>query len=339
MKIVSTEEMRAIDRASSQRFGVPSPTLMENAGSAVADYVVACHASAHRIVVVCGKGNNGGDGLVAARKLQREGRKVQVILLASPSDLRGDAEFMFDKLPDPAIVVQSSDELKGLLLPADLYLDAILGTGFKPPVRGLYADAIALMNASQIPVIAVDIPSGADADGMSPQRGTIARADAIVTFTAPRPAHVFGLLTTGVTLVADIGSPAEAIVSDLQLGSATQCDYGPRHHALNWAAAAGIEQRQLRERAGGWRLAGESGVGGDGGDGRAPIRGRTLDRGHGEVRIGDRGRFSSRVDDRTFAGDGCGNHLDRSAASNRGVGERKDCGCDRPWHFTRSEHR
>src|SRR5208283_5062672 len=126
MKIVSTKEMRAIDRASSQQFGVPSPTLMENAGSAVAYYVMACHASAHRIVVVCGKGNNGGDGFVAARRLHREGRKVQVILLASPSELRGDAEFMFDKLPDPAIVVQSGEELKDLLVPADLYLDAIL---------------------------------------------------------------------------------------------------------------------------------------------------------------------------------------------------------------------
>jgi NAD(P)H-hydrate epimerase len=200
---------------------------MENAGSAVADYVLGCHAAAHSIVVFCGKGNNGGDGFVAARRLHREGRKVQVILLASPSELRGDAAFMFEKLPDPAVVVQSSDELKNLLLPADLYLDAILGTGFKPPVRGLYADAITIMNASQVPVIAVDIPSGADADGMSSQTGTIARADAIVTFTAPRPAHVFGLLTTGATLVADIGSPEDAIVSALQLNVITARDIVP----------------------------------------------------------------------------------------------------------------
>jgi NAD(P)H-hydrate epimerase len=93
------------DRASTERFGVPSLTLMENADSAVADYVLARHAAAHSIVIFCGKGNNGGDGFVAARRLYREGRKVQVILLASPSELRGDAEFMFDKLPDPAIVV------------------------------------------------------------------------------------------------------------------------------------------------------------------------------------------------------------------------------------------
>ncbi len=107
----------------------------------------------------------------------------------------------FGKLPESAIAVHSSEELKServqLSLQADLYLDAVLGTGFKPPVSGLYADAIAIMNASQVPVIAVDIPSGADADAMGPQAGTIARADAIVTFTAPRPAHVFSLLTVG----------------------------------------------------------------------------------------------------------------------------------------------
>ena len=83
---------------------------------------------------------------------------------------------MFEKLPMAAIVVHSSEDLKDervrLALPTDLYLDAILGTGFKPPVSGLYADAIAILNASQVPVVAVDIPSGADADAMGPQEGS-----------------------------------------------------------------------------------------------------------------------------------------------------------------------
>src|SRR5271170_216027 len=216
MKIVSTEEMRGIDRATSERFGVPSLTLMENAGAAVADYVLSHYAAARRVVVFCGKENNGGDGFVAARRLQESGKKVQVILLAVP--------------------VHSSAELKSeqvrLAMQADLYLDAVLGTGFKPPVSGLYADTIAIMNASQVPVIAVDIPSGADADAIGPQGGTIARADAIVTFTAPRPAHVFSMLTAGPTVVADIGSPEEAIVSALQLNVITARDIarliGPR---------------------------------------------------------------------------------------------------------------
>ena len=230
MKIVSAEEMRVIDRATSERFGVPSLTLMENAGTAVADYVLSHHAAAGRIVVFCGKGNNGGDGFVAARRLHERGKKVRVILLADPGDLRGDAAVMFGKLPSPAIAVHSGEELRSERmrpsLQADLCLDAVLGTGFKPPVSGVYGDAIALMNASQVPVVAVDIPSGADADAMAAQDGTIARADAVVTFTAPRPAHLFSLLSAGPTVVAGIGSPEEAIVSALRLNVITARDIG-----------------------------------------------------------------------------------------------------------------
>src|SRR5258708_143620 len=230
MKIVSAEEMRAIDRTTSERFGVPSLTLMENAGAAVADYALSHHAGAERIVVFCGKGNNGGDGFVAARRLHERGKRVQVILLAEPGDLRGDAAVMFGKLPNAAIPVHSGEELKSepvrQALQADLYIDAVLGTGFKPPVSGLYAEAIPIMNSSQVPVIAFDLPSGANADAMGPQTGTIARADAVVTFTAPRPAHVFGLLTSGPTVVADIGSPHAAILSALQLNVITARDIG-----------------------------------------------------------------------------------------------------------------
>jgi NAD(P)H-hydrate epimerase len=230
MKIVTAEEMRAIDHASSERFGVPSLTLMENAGAAVAEFVLASYSAAERIVIFCGKGNNGGDGFVAARRLHERGKKVQVILLADPDSLRGDAAVMFGKLPNAAISVHSSEELKSARVRSslnDLYIDAVLGTGFKPPVSGLYAEPIAIMNASSVPVIAVDIPSGANADAMTPQSGTIARADAVVTFTAPRPAHVFGLLTVGPTVVADIGLPEEAIVSALQLNVITAGDLSP----------------------------------------------------------------------------------------------------------------
>ena len=221
--------MRSIDRATSERFGVPSLTLMENAGTAVAEHVLEHHDDAVKILAFCGKGNNGGDGFVAARKLHEAGKTVQVILLADRVDVRGDAAAMFEKLPMPPIVIHSSEDLKDervrVALAADLYLDAILGTGFKPPVSGLYADAIGLLNASKVPVVAVDIPSGADADATSPQQGTVARADCIVTFTAPRPAHVFGALTAGATYVAEIGSPPEAIVSSLKLSVITPHDF------------------------------------------------------------------------------------------------------------------
>jgi hydroxyethylthiazole kinase-like uncharacterized protein yjeF len=241
MKIVTAAEMREIDRATSQRFGVPSPTLMENAGTAVAEFVVSQYPSAERIGVICGKGNNGGDGFVAARKLKAAGREVRVVLMTEPSDLRGDAAEMFRKLPVTPVIVRSGEELKReearAVFDSEVVLDAILGTGFKPPVSGLYAEAIRLLNASCVPVVAVDIPSGADADVMGEQTGTVTRAHAVVTFTAPRPAHIFGRLTDGPTVIAPIGSPDEAIVSSLQLNLITAREtaplIGPRPHAAN----------------------------------------------------------------------------------------------------------
>ena len=241
MKIVTAAEMREIDRATSQRFGVPSLTLMENAGTAVAEFIVSQYPSAERIGVICGKGNNGGDGFVAARKLHADGRGVRVVLLTEPSELKGDAAEMFSKLPAAPVIARSSEELRGeparAVFESEVLIDAILGTGFKPPVSGLYAEAIRLLNASSAPVIAVDIPSGADADVMGEQAGAVARADGVVTFTAPRPAHIFGRLTDGPTLIAPIGSPDEAIVSSLQLNLITAREIapliGPRSLASN----------------------------------------------------------------------------------------------------------
>jgi ADP-dependent NAD(P)H-hydrate dehydratase / NAD(P)H-hydrate epimerase len=231
MKIVSAHEMREIDRVSSERFGVPSLTLMENAGSAVAEFVLSRYPSMQRIGVVCGKGNNGGDGFVAARKLHDAGRGVRVLLLAEPSEVRGDAAEMLSRLLASPAVARSHEELSqssaSAVFECDLLIDAILGTGFKPPVTGLYAEAVARLNSSPAAVIAVDIPSGADADIMGEQSGAVVRADAVVTFTAPRPAHIFGSITPGPTVVVPIGSPEKAIVSSLQLNVITARDLAP----------------------------------------------------------------------------------------------------------------
>ncbi len=246
MKIVSTAEMREIDRSTSERFGVPSLTLMENAGAAVACFVLSDYPQAERVGILCGKGNNGGDGFVVARKLVEAGRAVRVLLLADPEELRGDAEAMFQKMlqklqplkTTPLIVreasaLDSSDAAE--IFKADVIVDAILGTGFRPPVSPLYAAAIRKMNAAAAPIVAVDIPSGADAGAMRPASSNDspagvhneARADAIVTFTAPHPAHVFAALTGGPTVIAPIGSPPEAIVSQLGLQLSTPLDFAP----------------------------------------------------------------------------------------------------------------
>jgi NAD(P)H-hydrate epimerase len=248
MKIVSAEEMRVIDRTTSERFGVPSITLMQNAGTAVARFVQSDYSQAQRISVICGKGNNGGDGFMAARALIEARRTVRLLLLCDPKELRGDAAVMFQRFlhtiqnstqtpaPPPYVVIQES-ELDLLdaaeIFTAEVILDAILGTGFRPPVSPLYAAAIRKMNAASAPVIAVDIPSGAEAGAMRPQssegKGAVAdvqaRANAVVTFTAPRPAHVFAELTTGPTVIAPIGSPPEAIISDLRLNLGTPSDF------------------------------------------------------------------------------------------------------------------
>ena len=231
MKITTAEEMRTIDRVTSERFGVHSLALMENAGNAVANFVRDQFPDARRISVLCGKGNNGGDGFVAARKLHQAGRVVEVLLLGEPSELKGDAANMYGRLPLRAVVVRSeqdlANELSRGLANADLIVDAVLGTGFRPPVTGLVAHAIAAINKTEAPVLAVDLPSGADADSISLQAGTFARADAIVTFTAPRPAHIFGALTRGPIVVASIGSPDEAIVSKLNLEVITASEVAP----------------------------------------------------------------------------------------------------------------
>ena len=243
MKIVSAAEMREIDRATSERFGVPSITLMENAGSAVARFVLSDYPQAERVGILCGKGNNGGDGFVVARKLAEASRAVRVLLLCAPEDLRGDAATMFENmlrtlqpLKIAPLMVREASALDSPdaaeIFAADVIVDAILGTGFRPPVSPLYGAAIGKMNAASAPIVAVDIPSGADADAMrSPGAadaagaGGQARADAIVTFTAPRPAHVFGALTSGPTVIAPIGSPPEAIVSELGLHLSTPTDF------------------------------------------------------------------------------------------------------------------
>ncbi len=246
MRIVSAAEMREIDRSTSERFGVPSLNLMENAGAAVARFILSDYPQAERVGILCGKGNNGGDGFVVARKLVEAGRAVRVLLLADPEELRGDAAAMFHNMLQklqplktaPLIVreasgLDSSDAAESFA--ADVIVDAILGTGFRPPVSSLYAAAIRKMNAASAPIVAVDIPSGADADAMRPASATDspagvlneARADAIVTFTAPRPAHVFAELTSGATVIAPIGSPPEAIVSQLGLHLSTPFDFAP----------------------------------------------------------------------------------------------------------------
>jgi NAD(P)H-hydrate epimerase len=223
MKIVTAAEMREIDRLTTEQYGIPSLTLMENAGTAVAEFAQK-HFEFSTVCVVCGKGNNGGDGFVAARKLHEAGKQVSVIVLAKSADeLRGDAAEMFRKLPVPTIFVAEEESLAvpevEQMLKSDLIVDAILGTGFRPPIKGIAAKAVEMVNRTRDPrVLAIDIPSGVDADSHAKtSEGLHARAEAILSFTAPKKALVYGQLTDGPIAVAQIGSPINLVVSKSEL--------------------------------------------------------------------------------------------------------------------------
>jgi hydroxyethylthiazole kinase-like uncharacterized protein yjeF len=234
MKIFTAEEMRAIDRATTEQHGIPSLTLMEDAGTAVAEFAQK-HFDFNSVCVVCGKGNNGGDGFVAARKLQEAGKKVTVIVLAKgPEELKGDAAEMFKRLTvEPCWVGDEADFEKAEIRPAlqaGLIVDAIVGTGFKPPLQGLARKAVEVINASDVPVLSVDIPSGAYTDSFLPanSQGLMAQSDGIITFTAPKPVHVFGGLTKGPIAVAYIGSPDGLVMEsgELNIQAASTAELG-----------------------------------------------------------------------------------------------------------------
>ena len=221
MKILTAAEMAAADRLTAEQFGVPFGELMERAGTAVAVFVRTRYPGAKRVAVLCGTGNNGGDGFVAARALLSAGVRVSVLLLGDEARLQGAAADAFGLLDRSAIALTAirseseAAELPALLHGVDVVLDAVVGTGFKPPLRGV---AVAVRDALlqlPLPVVAVDLPSGWDADSTEQTVEGAFRADAVVTFTAPKLAHVFGHLTApevfGPVVVAPIGSPDEAV--------------------------------------------------------------------------------------------------------------------------------
>jgi NAD(P)H-hydrate epimerase len=218
MKIVTAAEMREIDRITTQRYGVPSVELMENAGRAVAMDIT--HLAAPRtVVVVCGKGNNGGDGFVVARYLSGPG--TEVVTLCDAEEYSGEAKQMLEKLPIKPTVLKTEAEVREFFAKfcddLDVIVDALLGTGFKPPLSPLYKAAIESMNSvSQCWIHAVDIPSGLEADRLSEQQGTFVKAQGVTTFTALKPAHVFHCDPRTVN-VREIGTPSEAIESKLRL--------------------------------------------------------------------------------------------------------------------------
>jgi NAD(P)H-hydrate epimerase len=207
-EILTVAQSYEADRYAEAR-GVPSLTLMENAGRAVADAVIARHVRG-RAVVLCGPGNNGGDGFVAARHLAAFGWDVSVALLGERSGLKGDAAEMAKRW-DGAVVSLAADVLGG----ATVAIDALFGAGLTRKLDGRAAEIVRLLNNSDVPVIAVDVPSGLRGDLGHGYDDLVIEADVTVTFFRKKPAHVLmpGSGLCGEIVVADIGIPDSALDS------------------------------------------------------------------------------------------------------------------------------
>jgi ADP-dependent NAD(P)H-hydrate dehydratase / NAD(P)H-hydrate epimerase len=230
MKILTAEEMREVDRLTSEREGVPSGTLMENAGASVANFVAARFPRFQqlKIVILCGKGNNGGDGFVVARRLRDLGATPDVYLFAKPEQMQGDAAEnckRWQKSGSPLHIVPSHAEWqkeKSLATSAEIIVDALLGTGVRGPVQDLIGQVILDVNAragrERSVLVAVDIPSGLPADTGAAE-GLVIGADYTVTFTAPKVGMLLGRANDviGELGISDIGS-SRALVNQVGEG-------------------------------------------------------------------------------------------------------------------------
>lgn len=231
MRIVTAREMREIDRRTIEEYGIPSHELMERAGRAVADVIVGgayCHTPLQgepppkTILVLAGKGNNGGDGLVAARCLHQKGYRVEVLLFSEGKKLKADPARNFEanaKLGIPTRVVGEHFDwemtAEASLRNWDVIIDALFGAGLDRPLGEPYRGLIEKVNQSGKKVVAVDIPSGLDSDS-GKIHGACVKAMVTVTMGLPKKGFYEGEgpRMCGEIIVADIGIPRELLTSD-----------------------------------------------------------------------------------------------------------------------------
>jgi hydroxyethylthiazole kinase-like uncharacterized protein yjeF len=243
MKVLTAAQMREADRLTTERYGIPSLQLMENAGAAIADFLREKFAglAQRKVVLLCGKGNNGGDGLVVARLLKQAGCSPEVILLSNPGSVERDAGINLKRwqqgLGELHVVTSSAEwePIRAELDGADLIVDALLGTGLHGPVEGLLGSVISDVNAartknhpqnvataggkgSRTSVVSLDMPSGlaSDAENFG---GPVVSADFTVTLTAPKLGQMVSprASSCGVLVVRHIGTPPELLESDPHL--------------------------------------------------------------------------------------------------------------------------
>src|SRR5215470_4112236 len=219
MLVVTAEQMREMDRLTIEKYGVPSLVLMERAGEGITQVILERFSRAAKkgVLIVAGKGNNGGDGFVVARLLKKRRIRCEVALLARKEEVSPDSAHnlrAYTKLKGQVAEVDAGglDSLRQRMKGKGLLVDAILGTGMKNDVRGVYAEAITLMNASGIPTVAVDIPSGLDTDRGTPLGVSIqAEMTAALAFAKQGEVIYPGLNYVGDLVVAEIGIDSRAV--------------------------------------------------------------------------------------------------------------------------------
>lgn len=226
MRILSAESMREVDRTAIEDLGIPSLVLMENAAIGVADAIGEIYGEAESAVIFCGPGNNGGDGLAVARHLAVRGYEVRIFLMTDRS-LRGDAEVQLGICRRQGLHIQDIESEEDLVealehaQESDLIVDALFGTGLARPLEGLYAELVEELNDLDVPIVAVDLPSGLNGSRSTPL-GIHVQADLTVTFAAPKMAHVFPPASeaVGELVVADLGIPPELVDEVEEAGGA-----------------------------------------------------------------------------------------------------------------------
>ncbi|HVT03901.1 MAG TPA: NAD(P)H-hydrate dehydratase [Thermoanaerobaculia bacterium] len=218
MKILTSDQMKNIDRRAIEQFLIPSIVLMENAALAVVDAIAAHHSAADEVAIFCGLGQNGGDGFAVARHLENRGVTPLVFVVGERSKVTGDAGVnlrICERLGLPVYEITGSDSLTEALartMGCDLIVDAIFGTGLNRALTGLHEETVRGLGGLPIPVLAIDIPSGLQASNWNVEEPVL-RAQITVTFAQPKLAHVFepAALECGEVIVADISIPRAAV--------------------------------------------------------------------------------------------------------------------------------
>jgi len=225
MKILTASQMREVDSLTTSRYGISGLVLMENAGIGVVLEMEKHFGDLNRfpIAILCGKGNNGGDGLVVARQLIQRGISPQILLFADPAELKGDTRTNYEILEKMKVFFHTVPEsrsteerLQQLFagLKNHIVVDGLLGTGTRLPIRGYYTAILEHLGKLD-PIVSIDIPSGLDCDSLQfeSHEYLAPRAELTITFTAPKPAHIFSPASdfSKQWVVLPIGSPAELL--------------------------------------------------------------------------------------------------------------------------------